>query len=382
MSRTIGVLTTGRQDWGILRSTCLALREDSAFALRLLVGGMHLSDAFGRTAFEIEADGFKADAALPWIDENASTSAIEQAGRALESVGQALEQLRPHALLLVGDRFETAAAAIAATLSRIPIVHLHGGEETTGAVDNALRHAITQMAQLHLVSHEAHRNRVISMGIDPKTVHVVGAPGLDNLRRSDLATPEELSQKLGVELSHPLVVVTLHPSTASAIPGEVEVAALSEAMDAVPATFVITLPNSDSGHTLIREALVRAARKPGRVAVEALGSRGYWGLLSVADAMLGNSSSAIIEGSALGLPAVNIGDRQQGRLRGNNVIDAPVDADAIKSALRHALDPATRRACQDSSPFGNGRSAESILDILRRWTPPFGRNVAVDPGGR
>jgi len=382
LSRRIGVLTTGRQDWGILRSTCLALREDSAFDLKLLVGGMHLSDAFGRTEFEIAADGFKADAALPWINAEASTDAVEQSGRALEAVGHALEQLRPEALVLVGDRFETAAAAIAATLSRVPVIHLHGGEETAGAVDNTLRHAITQMAQLHLVSHEAHRDRVVSMGIDPKTVHVVGAPGLDNLRRSDLPTSAELSQRLGMELDHPLVVVTLHPGTASRVPGEVLVAALCEAMDDVAATYVITLPNSDPGHTLIREALGRAVRKPGRVAVEALGSRDYWGLLSVADAMLGNSSSAIIEGSALGLPAVNIGDRQQGRQRGNNVIDAPVDAAAIKAALLRALDPATRRACQDSSPFGHGRSAEAILDILRLWTPPFGRTVSVDLGGR
>ncbi|MBP6702295.1 MAG: UDP-N-acetylglucosamine 2-epimerase (hydrolyzing) [Vicinamibacteria bacterium] len=382
MSRRIGVLTTGRQDWGILRSTCLALREDSAFDLKLLVGGMHLSDAFGRTEFEIADDGFKADAALPWISADASSDALEQSARALEAVGHALERLDPEALLLVGDRFETAAAAIAATLSRVPVVHLHGGEETAGAVDNTLRHAITQMAQLHLVSHEAHRDRVVSMGIDPKTVHVVGAPGLDNLRRADLLTAGELAQKLGMELNHPLVVVTLHPSTASSVPGEAEVAALCEAMDEVAATFVITLPNSDPGHLLIREALVRAAQKPGRVAVEALGSRGYWGLLSQADAMLGNSSSAIIEGSALGLPAVNIGDRQQGRLRGNNVIDAPVDAVAIKSALRHALDPATRRACQESGPFGHGRSADAILDILRLWNPPFGRIVAVDRGGR
>lgn len=366
------MLTTGRQDWGILRSTCALLRSDPDFELKLMVGGMHLSSQFGRTEFEVRADGFEADEALAWVEKDGATDALDQAGRTIPAVGRALERHRPEAMLLVGDRFETAAAALAATIGRVPIVHLHGGEETEGAIDNAFRHAITQMAQLHLVSHEIHRQRVVSMAVDPQTVHVVGAPGLDNLHRPDLPDRPELSERLGMSLKPPVVVVTLHPSTASSIPPSVEVSALLEAMDTVEATYVITLPNTDQGHDTLRDALSNAAARPGRVAVEALGSRFYWGLLKVADAMLGNSSSAIIEGSALGLPAVNVGERQKGRLRGENVIDAPSEALAISTALRHALRPEVRRELgQRPAPFGNGRSASLILETMRAWRPPF-----------
>jgi UDP-hydrolysing UDP-N-acetyl-D-glucosamine 2-epimerase len=376
------VLTTGRQDWGILRSTCALLRQDPGFELKLMVGGMHLSTQFGRTEFELQADGFEADEAMSWIDDDPPTHALDQAGRAIPAVGRALERQKPEALLLVGDRFETAAAAMAATIVRVPVIHLHGGEETEGAIDNAFRHAITQMAQLHFVSHEVHRQRVISMAANPTTVHVVGAPGLDNLFRPDLPGISELSARLGIGLNPPVVVVTLHPATASSTPQSALVSALCEGMDAVKATYVITLPNTDPGHGPLRAALLSAAEKPRRVAVDALGSRFYWGLLKAADAMLGNSSSAIIEGSALGLPAVNVGDRQKGRLRGENVIDARPDAVAISTALRHALSPATRQDLQTrAGPFGNGRSASLILDALRAWQPPFLPAGAL-PGGR
>lgn len=364
------MLTTGRQDWGILRSTCLRLRSDPTWDLKVLAGGMHLSERFGKTVFDLHADGFEADESLPWMDETDDTGALEQAGRAIPAIGRALERQSPEAMLLVGDRFETAAGALAATLQRVPIAHLHGGEETAGAMDNALRHAITQLAQLHLVSHEVHRQRVVAMAVDPQTVHVVGAPGLDNLFRSDLPTRSELSGKLGIDLVSPVVVVTLHPTTASNLPPLAEVEALCGAMDAVGATYVITLPNTDPGHGPIRERLRRAAAGPRRVAVEALGSRAYWGLLKTADAMLGNSSSAIIEGSALGLPAVNIGERQKGRLRGENVIDAAVDPAAISHALKRALSPETQRTCRASrGPFGQGNSAAAIVEILRGWRP-------------
>lgn len=331
---------------------------------------MHLSTEFGRTEFELRADGFVADEALAWIESD-STNALDQAGRALSAVGHALERQQPEALLLVGDRFETAAAAIAATLQRVPLVHLHGGEETVGAIDNAFRHAITQLSQLHLVSHEVHRQRVISMGVDADRVRVVGAPGLDNLFRADLPGPAELEGRLGLELRAPVVVVTLHPTTAASATTS-EVASLCAAMDDVKATYVITLPNTDPGHSSIRDALLIAAEKPGRVAVDALGSRAYWGLLKVASAMLGNSSSALIEGSALGLPAVNVGDRQKGRLRAGNIIDAAPDRADITRALTTALAPETRRKLQDSPKlFGQGSSAALIVDTLRMWSPPF-----------
>ncbi len=364
----LAVLTTGRQDWGILRSTCLALRDDPDHELVLLVGGMHLETRLGSTARTLIDDGFSPTEQMRWVGEHTDAPIHEQAAEALRLIGEALERQRPDAMLVVGDRFETAAGALAATLARVPIAHLHGGEETEGAIDNALRHAITKLSHLHLVSHETHARRVIAMGEHPSTVHVVGAPGLDNVRRHDLATRDELELHLGMPLASPVVLVTLHPATLGGDPAT-ECAAMLEAMDRVPATYVITLSNVDPGAAEIRSRLADAGNASRRRAVEALGERRYFGLLRVCDAMLGNSSSAIIEAPVLRVPAVNIGDRQKGRLRGNNVLDVAADADAIATALQRALDPAFRSTLSDSGPFGDGRAASQILALLANWSP-------------
>jgi len=366
----LAVLSTGRQDWGILRSTCLALRDDADFDLRLMVGGMHCSERFGRTVDGVRADGFAPSETLAWIPAEGSATAAEEAGTALAAIGAALERQRPDALFLVGDRFETAAAALAATLAALPIVHVHGGEESEGAFDNNFRHAITKLSHLHLVSHPAHRERVIAMGEDPSSVHVVGAPGLDNAHRADLPARAELEEGLGLKLGPPVVVVTLHPATLGGDPGR-EARAVAAAMDAVEATYVITMPNTDPGHEAIRAAFAAAARRPRRVAVEALGERRYWGLLRVADAVLGNSSSALIEAPVLGVPAVNVGERERGRLRGGNVIDVPSEPAEIAAGLRRALDPRFRAGLAGTtSPYGDGRTAARIRDVLAAWHPP------------
>lgn len=375
----IAVLTTGRQDWGILRSTYALLRSNPAFSPILLAGGMHGEPRFG-SGQRLADEGFTPDEVMRWAGTDTDARPQQQAGDAVRLVGDALAKHRADALMLVGDRFETAAAALAATLARVPIVHLHGGEETEGAFDNALRHAITKLSHLHLVSHRDHARRVISMGEDPANVHVVGAPGLDNLRRDDLATRPELESELGVSLASPVVLVTLHPATLGAAP-EAEVAAMIAAMDRVPATYVITLPNVDPGATAIREQLLAASKRPnpghGRCVAEALGERRYFGLLRLCDAMLGNSSSAIIEAPVLRLPAVNIGDRQKGRLRGHNVVDVEATVGAIAEALERAIDPAARAELpHGDGPFGDGQSAARILEILASWTPQL-RKPAV-----
>ncbi len=368
--RKIAVLTTGRQDWGILRSTCQLLLGSPDFTLQLLVGGMHCSTRHGQTERLLQQEGFTAAARLPFVPDAGEASASVQAAEALRLTGEALAHLRPEAFLLVGDRFENAAAAVAATVHRLPIIHLHGGEETEGAFDNALRHAITKMSHLHLVSHPLHAQRVISMGEDPATVHIVGAPGLDNVHRRDLPDRAQLESHLGMRLEPPVVLVTLHPATLGGDPAQ-EAEALAGAMDAVEATYVITLPNEDPGNGAIRERLKAAATAPRRTAVDALGEQRYWGMLKIADAMLGNTSSGLIEAPAAGLPAVNIGDRQKGRVRGENVLDTPADPDALAAALRQALGPKFREQCRASrGPFGDGNSAPRILKILREWTPP------------
>ena len=370
LQRRIAVLSTGRQDWGILRELCRLLREDPGFDLQLMLGGMHCSDRFGRTSRLVVEEGFQPREELSWIPETGALEAERQAGDATWMVAEALRKNDAESLLLVGDRFETAAAALGATLARLPIIHLHGGEETEGAFDNALRHAITKLSHLHFTSHPEHTARIVAMGEDPATVHTVGAPGLDNLTREDLADRAQLEQSLGLKLRSPVVVVTMHPVTLSGNPAE-EVAAMVAAMDAVDATYVITLPNVDPGNEPVRNALKQAAAKPGRAAVDALGERRFWGLLRIADTMLGNSSSALIEAPAVGLPAVNIGDRQKGRLRGGNVLDARPVKQEIVAALRRALMPEFRKMANAApAPFGKGGASAKIVEVLHGWTPP------------
>lgn len=364
----LAVLTSGRQDWGILRSTCRALPA-AGIELQLLVGGMHLSKRFVAEALPRE-EGFMPAAELRWLDDDGAAGALTQTSGAVREVGAALERLQPDALVLVGDRFETAAAALAATLCRVPIVHLHGGEETEGAFDNALRHAVTKLSHLHLVSHSRHAARVVAMGEQPSSVHVVGAPGLDNAHRPDLASRAELESFLAAPVAGPLVLVTVHPATLSTADVEGEVRATVAAMDGVEATYVITLPNSDPGSELIRRVLEAAAERPRRVAVKALGDRRYWSLLKLCDALLGNSSSALIEAPLLGLPAVNVGDRQKGRERGANVIDALPTAAEVTGALKRALSAQFRASLRPDTRFGDGHAAERIVAILKAWTPP------------
>ena len=372
--RTIAVLTTGRQDWGILRSPCAAIRAEPGLALSIAAGGMHLSPRHGRTVDALRADGFAPDAELAWLpDDEAAPDppADAQAAGALAETGAWLRATRPAALLLVGDRLETAAAALAATLAGVPIIHLHGGEQTLGAFDDALRHAITKLAHLHLVSHEEHARRVIAMGEDPASVHVVGAPGLDNLGRGDLPGRAELERVIGMDLEPPVVVVTVHPATLGADPAATA-SVVAAAMDAVPATYVVTLPNTDPGGDAVARTMLDAASdRPGRVAVAALGERNYWGLLRLADAMLGNSSSGLIEAPALGLPVVNVGDRQAGRRRDANVLDVPDDGALAAAALRLALGPGHRVSIPaPDRRLVDGRAGERVARIIAAWTPP------------
>ena len=370
--RSIAVLTTGRQDWGILRSTCLAMRAEATLSPEIVAGGMHLSARHGQTVELIEADGFEPAARLAWLPGAAAAPAppaAAPAAAALAQVGEYLRTARPDALLLVGDRLETAAAALAATLERVPVAHLHGGEQTLGAFDDALRHAITKLAHLHLVSRAEHARRVIAMGEDPASVHVVGAPGLDNAFRADLADRAELEACLGVPLVPPVVVATVHPVTLDADPGAAA-RAVARAMDAVPATWIITLPNVDPGADEVTRLLTAAASGPGRVAVRALGDRRYWGLLRLADAMAGNSSSGLLEAPAVRLPVVNVGDRQAGRHRAGNVVDVPADPEAVADALRRVLSPGHRAAMVlDPEDAADGRAGERVARMIAAWRP-------------
>ena len=375
MKRKIAVLTTGRQDYGILRSTCSGLRHSTSLELCLIVAGMHLDERYGQSVGDIEHDGLPIAARLPTM----RPTAAEEASATTAQLWRLLDDVRPEALLLVGDRAETVAAAVSATLARVPVVHLHGGEETEGAIDNAFRHALTKLAALHFVAHESYAARIRQMGEPDDAIHVVGAPGLDNLSSARVWSRQQLAASFGIPLDDPIVVVTHHPATLGADPAE-EVESLVAAMERVSATYVISLPNNDAGADVIRDKLSAfAAGRDHAVAVPALGADRYPSLLRIATAMLGNSSSGIIEAPFFGLPVVNVGDRQRGRLRGANVIDVEPRVGAIGDALRTALTPDfRRRANTDRVLFGDGHSGERIVRVLERWRPADTRKPFVD----
>jgi UDP-hydrolysing UDP-N-acetyl-D-glucosamine 2-epimerase len=362
------VLTTGRQDYGILRSSLLLLRDAPEFELILLAGGMHLSARFGNTIDVIRNDGLVVHHELDFLHEPPEPCA--DVARAALLVGRALTLEKPDALLLVGDRSETLAAGLASTVERVPIVHLHGGEESEGAIDNAQRHALTKLSHLHLVSHELHAQRVRQMGEAPESVVVVGAPGLDNMYRSDLPGRETLEEDLGLRLQSPLVLVTMHPATLEADPAA-ETLAVSKAMETVPATYIVTQPNADAGGEGILNHWRRwVESRPSAHLLPALGDRRYWALLQLSDVVLGNSSSGIIEAPAAAVPSIDVGARQKGRLRYPGAVHVPAQASAIAEALYICLDPTTREKLQHQEPlFPAGPSAPRVVAAIREWKP-------------
>ena len=367
--RRIAAITTGRQDFGILRSTLILLRDHPSFELLIWVGGMHLSDEHGRSVDLIVSDGFDIDEQLAGI--HVPSDVALDVSQMIEVTASAIRRNRPDAMLLVGDRHETLAVGIAATLERVPLIHLHGGEETEGAVDNAFRHALTKLSHLHLVSHETHARRVAQMGEDPSTVHIVGAPGLDNAVRDDLSSRNELESIFGIDIADPVIVVTVHPTTLSDLGVTAEAEAIADALEAIDGTIVVTHPNADSGGGDIREFWTEwSSTTPNGVAVPALGERAYWGLLRIAAVVVGNSSSGVIEAPSVGVSAINVGNRQRGRLKHDDVVDVAVDRAAIREALCAALadDQPDRRA--RSPLYPQGAAAPRIVEAITRWEPP------------
>ncbi|MBW3661979.1 MAG: UDP-N-acetylglucosamine 2-epimerase (hydrolyzing) [Actinobacteria bacterium] len=366
--RTIAVFTGTRAEYGLLYWVLRELEQRPEVALQLIVAGTHLSPEYGHTVDVIVEDGFPVGARIEMLlSSDTPVGVTKSGGLALIGLADALDRLQPDLLLLVGDRYEAAAAAFAAAIARVPVAHIHGGEVTEGAVDDQLRHAITKLSHLHLVAAPEFARRVTQMGEDPACVHVVGAPGLDHVLRLDLLDRSGLEAELGLELRVPTFLVTYHPATRSTTsrPGLV---ALIDALERFPdATVVFTYPNADvEGRALGDEIERYVAVRPGPTGLfTSLGQRRYLSAVRHADVVVGNSSSGLIEAPALGTPTVNIGPRQQGRLRGETVIDAEASSDAIESAIRRALEPDFRELCASAgSPYGDGRSAARIVDIV------------------
>lgn len=356
--RRIAIATGTRADWGLLSGIARALDARPDCQVMVIATNMHLSPRYGNTVDEIIADGFTPAAMVDMKIDEADASTVATVGmmaRCMEGMAEALDRLRPDLLVILGDRFEMLATASAALMMRVPIVHIAGGEISEGAVDDSIRHAITKMASLHLTATEPYRQRVIAMGENPEMVINTGAIGVYNILNEPLMSRDELEASIGFELPAGSMLVTYHPATLDDADPAERCRALLDALDRFPDSHVvITYPNNDArGRVIIGMIEDYGHRNPHRVKiVPSLGKLRYLSALRCVDAVVGNSSSGIVEVPSMGIPTVDIGMRQRGRLASDSVIHCGDSADEIASAIALALsDEGRNRAGHAANPY-------------------------------
>ncbi len=369
--RKICVVTATRAEYGLLSSLLGQLRANTDVELQLVVTGSHLSKRFGLTVRQIEQDGVPIAARVPVpLDDDSVVGVTETLAATTAGFGHTFQELQPELLVLLGDRYEMLGAAQAAMLARIPIAHVHGGEATEGLIDEAIRHAITKMSHLHFVAAEAFRLRVIQLGETPERVWTVGATGLDNIAQMSRIGRAALEADFGIELRSPSFLVTHHPVTLQTGDQGAAIRTLLEVLDGFDGTIVITGVNADPGNAALRREVQRfaATRRDRVLAVESLGARRYLSAVAIVDAVVGNSSSGLIEAPSLGTPTVDIGDRQRGRLYAPSVIHCNEDATEIRLAVEQALSDDHRAiARQCCTPYGEPGAGKRIAEILSKY---------------
>jgi UDP-N-acetylglucosamine 2-epimerase (non-hydrolysing)/GDP/UDP-N,N'-diacetylbacillosamine 2-epimerase (hydrolysing) len=375
--RKIAVVTTSRADYSHLYWPLRVLAERVDTELQLIALGAHLSPEFGSTIREIEKDGFQIAARVECLlSSDSDVGMAKTIGVATLGLAEHLGRLRPDIVLLIADRYEMLAPASVALALRIPIAHIEGGEISEGAIDDAVRNALTKMAHIHFTSTFTARQRVIAMGEEEWRVHRAGAPSLDHLRRSTLLTRTELEEKLGCDLGSSAVLVSYHPVTLADDTLQ-ETSALFSALAQLPEQLFFCYPNADAGSRALieRTKSFLAARGSGRVFVN-LDAITYWSLLRHVELFIGNSSSGIMETASFALPTVNIGMRQQGRERARNILDTAANTTAILAAARSARQPEFRASLDGmTNPFGEGYASETIAAVL--MGAPLGQELLL-----
>ena len=382
--RAIGCVTTGRADAGIYRPLLRALAAEPDWRVVCFAGGTHHDARFGRTVEELPNSP---DVELAAVDHlvqgDGPMEVAATAGRATAGFSQAFSEHGVDLAFVLGDRTEMLAAALAATIHGLPIAHLHGGDLTEGAYDDACRHAITKLAHIHLPALSDHAVRIRQMAEEPWRIHTVGALALDELIGFEPEPVEQVSSAVGLDLSQPTIVVAFYPETLSVLPPRRQIEQVLAAVAPVEASVLLIGPNADVGCGGIAEALAGFASSRRRTVLAAsLPQRRFWSCLAHARVLIGNSSAGILEAASFRLPAVNVGERQTGRVRPANVIDTSIDRPQIAAAVRKAMDPRFRDGLADLvNPYGDGRAAERILSVLRdlparqtllvkRWADP------------
>ena len=376
---TIAAVTTSRADYSHLYWPLKTLAAHPDVRLHIIAMAAHLSPEFGLTVREIEADGLPVAARIECLlSSDTDIGMAKSIGVGVLSLADTLGTMRPDIVLLIADRYEMLAPASVALALRIPIAHIEGGERSEGAIDDAVRNALTKMSHVHFTSTAAARDRVISLGEEPWRVHHAGAPSLDHLRKSHLPSRAELQQLLGLHLATDTIVVAYHPVTLLE-DTTAEADALFAALARTPGQIVFCYPNADAGsRSLIARTEAFLATHPGARLFVNLPAVHYWALLREAALMIGNSSSGIMETASFALPTVNVGSRQKGRERARNLLDAPADTSAILARIAEARTPAFRASLHGmTNPYGDGHASERIVDVLT--TAPTGAELLIKP---
>jgi UDP-hydrolysing UDP-N-acetyl-D-glucosamine 2-epimerase len=370
--RSIGVVTTSRADYTAYRPLLKALRSDPDFSLMVYASGMHLSPEFGLTVRSIERDGFEIFEKIEMLLSSDTPEAIAKSiGLGLIGFGQTFGKIRPDLLVVLGDRYEMLAAALAALPFKMPVAHLSGGELTQGAIDDSIRHSITKLSHLHFTTTETYAQRVIQMGEDPARVFVSGEPALDDILTEPQLTPSEIQHQFGVDVERPFLLVTFHPVTLEYEQTEWQTNELLAAIQATGLFIVFTMPNADTAGRIISARIrqwIQLHPDMG-IAIESFGPEAYHSVLARAIAVVGNSSSGIIEAPSFRVPTVNIGTRQKGRIRAANVIDVRYDRSEILAAISQAASIEFRESLRILvNPYASktGSAVSCIMNALKQ----------------
>lgn len=368
--KKIGVLTASRAEYGLLRPLINALTSYDDFEVLVYVTGMHLSAEFGWTYHEIENDGYEIAIKIPILLNSDTPASISKSmGLAMIGFADYFEENTPDLLVVLGDRFETQAVCCTALNARIPIAHLYGGETTEGAVDEAYRHSITKMSYLHFTSTEDYRTRVVQLGENPERVFNVGSLGVENVKHISLLSKDETEKSIGFILDKPYALITFHPVTLEPNTAEMQFRELLYAIDSCSnMKFIFTKANCDTGGRIINKMIDEYTHDHNNaILFDSLGVIRYLSCMKYAAIVIGNSSSGLIEAPSFGVPTVNIGNRQQGRIRGQSIIDCDPESNCIKIAINEALtDGYKNKARMAKNPYGDGNASKAISEILHK----------------
>ena len=366
MKRKICVVTGSRADYGLLRYVMQGIKEDADLVLQVVATGMHLSTTFGLTYKEIEADGFNIDSKVETLSSSDTAVGIaESMGKGLSGCAEVFSRLQPDLIVVLGDRFEIFAATAAALVAKIPVAHLHGGETTTGAFDEAFRHSITKMSHLHFVAAEEYRQRVIQLGEDPKNVFLVGGLGVDGVKKVNLLSKVELERSLGIKFQSKSLLVTFHPVTLEDETSEVQMRELLSALS--DTTLIFTMPNADTGGLALMKVIEQFVESHHNAyAFISLGHQRYLSCIAQVDGVVGNSSSGLSEVPSFKKGTINIGIRQLGRLQALSVINCQPVEEQIRGALVKLFsDDFKSSLAMTSNPYGEGDASLKVVNALR-----------------